>query len=74
MGAALLEPIASALTESVSEALTLDPNTARRVKEIEILIKTTENEFYPRVFATAAEAIAELLTLQAPAEDIAGRL
>lgn len=74
IGVALLAPIADALTRSVTEALTLDPNTARRLREIEILIKTTENEFYPKVFATAADAIRELTKLVAPADDIAGRL
>lgn len=74
IGTALLSPIADGLMHSVREALILDPNSARRLREIEVLIKTTENEFYPRVFATAADAIRELTKLVAPAEDIAGRL
>ena len=74
IGIALLEPVADALTQSVSQALTLSPNVARRLKEIEILIKTTHNEYYPKVFTSAGEAILELMKLQAPAEDLTGRV
>jgi hypothetical protein len=74
IGGRLLDPIRRSLAESV--ALTLDDgeNWAKRVKQVEILLKTDRNEYFTYTFTSNKDALQFLLKLQVDAPDLRGML
>jgi hypothetical protein len=70
----LLNPIREGLTSSIEATLASGEDWAKRLKEVEILLKTNRNEYFTYSFQSSTEAIQYLLKLQDEALDLRGRL
>jgi hypothetical protein len=54
----------------VLEAIELDPNSPRNIVEIELLLRTSQNEFFVRRFPSVKESLSFLLNLTADRDDL----
>jgi hypothetical protein len=54
----------------VLEAIELDPSSPRNVAEIELLLRTSQNEFFVRRFSSVRETLSFLLNLTADRDDL----
>jgi len=58
----------------VLDAVHLDPNSPRNVSEIELLVRTTQNEYFVRHFSSVRDTLGFLLGLTADRQDLKGLL
>lgn len=70
IGRELLSPIKKDLSESVKRTLESAEDWAKRLTEIELLLKTERNEYFTYSFQTTRETIQFLLSLQIDSPDI----
>jgi hypothetical protein len=74
IGKKLVEPIREALVGSIVMTLELEEDWVKRLKEIELLLKTDRNEYFTYSFSSARDTIQFLLNLQVDAPDLRGKL
>lgn len=74
IGRRLVDPIRGDLIASVEVTLTGGEDWAKRLREVELLLKTDRNEYFAQTFASSKEAIEYLLKLQVEAPDLRGKL
>jgi hypothetical protein len=74
IGEELVNQIRDPLVRSVATTLELEEDWAKRLQEVELLLKTDRNEYFTYSFAAARDAIQFLLSLQVDAPDLRGKL
>jgi hypothetical protein len=74
MGGHLLQPIQRSLIDSVSTTIQIGEDWAKRVNEIELLIRTEQNEYFTSSFNSTREAINYLLNMQMDVTDLRGKV
>ncbi len=70
----LLDPVREGLTSSIEATLASGEDWAKRLNEVEVLLKTNRNEYFTYSFRTSREAIEYLLKLEVEAPDLRGKL
>lgn len=66
----LTKDIVPAIKESVEHTITADPNKPKEISEVEVLIKTTHEEYFTTTFPAVHQAIKYLLELQTGKSDV----
>lgn len=74
IGREITSDIVAPVKNSIEHTITSDPNKPKEISEVEILIKTSYDEFYMRRFKTAQEGLKYLIDLQADKVDLRGIL
>jgi hypothetical protein len=70
----LINPIKDTLIQSIDVTIKGGEDWAKRLREIELLLKTDRNEYFTYSFHTTREVLQFLLGLQEDAADLRGRL
>lgn len=70
IGEKLTQPVQERIRNSIRNIVELDPNTPRRVKEIEVTVKTSEGEILLHSFTTVVDAIRELTRYMTDVDDL----
>ncbi|MBM4053276.1 MAG: DNA polymerase III subunit chi [Planctomycetes bacterium] len=66
----LTKDIVPAIKESVEHTITADPSKPKEISDVEVLIKTTHDEYFTTTFPAVHQAIKYLLELQTDKSDV----